>query len=313
MSQVTRCPACQTSFRVVADQLKIAQGWVRCGRCAEVFDASAQFVPEPAAGSPGPGVPSTVAEPPIPEEPEQQAIEAPSLQPALADQPSAGAAATQALPTAEIPANGGVAAATAPVVAPLEQAVPDTLRVPEADSAPEVSFVRDARRREFWQKPPIRFLLGTLAALLLGALALQWTVRQRHALAAMHPALMPVLHTLCGALGCDIRPLRRIASLAIESASFSKTAADSYRLGFVLKNNDAVPLEIPAMEVTLIDSREQALLRRVLTPAQFGAIAATLGARQELNSAVSLRVSAEAPTGAASLAVTGYRLLAFYP
>lgn len=313
MSRIACCPACQTSFRVVADQLKIAQGWVRCGRCAEVFDASAQFVPEPAAGSPGPGVASTTADAQTAEEPEQQAIEEPPVEPEIADQPSADGAATQALPTAEIPADGGDAAATAPLTAPFAMAAPDTPPVLEADTAPEVSFVRDARRGEFWQKPPIRFVLGTLAALLLGALALQWTVRQRHALAAMHPGLVPALQALCGALGCDIRPLRRIASLAIESASFSKTGADSYRLGFVLKNNDAVSLEIPAMEVTLIDSREQALLRRVLTPAQFGAIAATLGARQELNSAVSLRVSAEAPAGAASLAVAGYRLLAFYP
>ena len=30
-------------FKVVADQLKIAQGWVRCGQCGEVFDASGQL------------------------------------------------------------------------------------------------------------------------------------------------------------------------------------------------------------------------------------------------------------------------------
>ena len=43
MSLITRCPACGTMFKVVADQLKIAQGWVKCGHCAEVFDASAQL------------------------------------------------------------------------------------------------------------------------------------------------------------------------------------------------------------------------------------------------------------------------------
>jgi len=39
MSLITRCPACGTLFKVVADQLKISQGWVRCGQCNEVFDA----------------------------------------------------------------------------------------------------------------------------------------------------------------------------------------------------------------------------------------------------------------------------------
>jgi predicted Zn finger-like uncharacterized protein len=40
MSLITSCPACGTMFRVVADQLKISEGWVRCGHCSEVFDAS---------------------------------------------------------------------------------------------------------------------------------------------------------------------------------------------------------------------------------------------------------------------------------
>src|SRR5580765_5872930 len=40
MSLVTRCPACATAFKVVRDQLRISDGWVRCGRCSQVFDAT---------------------------------------------------------------------------------------------------------------------------------------------------------------------------------------------------------------------------------------------------------------------------------
>ena len=39
MSLATRCAACGTVFRVVQDQLKVSEGWVRCGRCSEVFNA----------------------------------------------------------------------------------------------------------------------------------------------------------------------------------------------------------------------------------------------------------------------------------
>jgi predicted Zn finger-like uncharacterized protein len=39
MSLATRCPICSTVFRVVQDQLKVSEGWVRCGRCAKVFNA----------------------------------------------------------------------------------------------------------------------------------------------------------------------------------------------------------------------------------------------------------------------------------
>ena len=39
MSLATRCPHCNTIFKVVQDQLKVSEGWVRCGRCTEVFNA----------------------------------------------------------------------------------------------------------------------------------------------------------------------------------------------------------------------------------------------------------------------------------
>lgn len=45
MRYITQCPQCQTHFRVVADQLKLSDGWVRCGQCAEVFDARSHIQP----------------------------------------------------------------------------------------------------------------------------------------------------------------------------------------------------------------------------------------------------------------------------
>ena len=37
--QVTRCPHCQTSFRIRTPQLEVANGLVRCGSCLQVFNA----------------------------------------------------------------------------------------------------------------------------------------------------------------------------------------------------------------------------------------------------------------------------------
>lgn len=45
MSLITSCPACATQFKAVPDQLRIADGWVRCGRCNEVFNASLRLCP----------------------------------------------------------------------------------------------------------------------------------------------------------------------------------------------------------------------------------------------------------------------------
>lgn len=44
----TRCPQCQTVFRITAAQLKARDGRVRCGRCQHVFGADQHLMPKPA-------------------------------------------------------------------------------------------------------------------------------------------------------------------------------------------------------------------------------------------------------------------------
>lgn len=52
----TECPYCQTLFRIRADQLRAAQGTVRCGQCQELFDALLTLRETPViAGMPEPG------------------------------------------------------------------------------------------------------------------------------------------------------------------------------------------------------------------------------------------------------------------
>jgi predicted Zn finger-like uncharacterized protein len=73
MSLVTRCTACGTLFKVVSDQLKISEGWVRCGQCAHVFDAQANLVTQMA---PVAATASTIT--PTPPEP-RPSVPAPQL------------------------------------------------------------------------------------------------------------------------------------------------------------------------------------------------------------------------------------------
>lgn len=45
-TQITRCPHCQTTFRIRLEQLATAKGAVRCGSCLQVFKAADHFVSE---------------------------------------------------------------------------------------------------------------------------------------------------------------------------------------------------------------------------------------------------------------------------
>jgi len=44
MSIITQCPQCATQFRATPQQLRASEGWVRCGQCDQVFDASMHAV-----------------------------------------------------------------------------------------------------------------------------------------------------------------------------------------------------------------------------------------------------------------------------
>lgn len=62
MNLYTRCPHCETTFRVTTQQLQASGGQVRCGQCKQVFDAFATLTAQAPqsvvaeAGSPAPPV-----------------------------------------------------------------------------------------------------------------------------------------------------------------------------------------------------------------------------------------------------------------
>ena len=329
MSLITRCPACTTMFKVVDDQLKAAQGWVRCGQCGDVFEAPLHLVQGEAGGL---GSPSSASRPtpvqdalvkacddrskPAHVEPLWQSFAQDAEEILINSQPEPPGRQD---PVFTANAYGSKLADTEPAVFPSNEPEVPLSPAEEPEATPEVAFVREARQNDFWKSPLVRALLGLMGLALLAALMLQWVARQKDVLAAQEPRLAPMLQALCRPLGCEVRPLRRIESLVIENASFSKTGPGAYRLSFVFRNTGEAALEIPALEVTLTDSQDQVLVRRVVMPAQFGATAITLAAHAELAGALSLKVSSSGAQGASSpaqagfLPVAGYRILAFYP
>lgn len=331
MSLITSCPTCGTMFRVVPDQLKISEGWVRCGHCSEVFDASKHLSdesvlvePELAQQATRPAdLPKRPAETPKPPE------EPPPPRPALrarggngeSSEPSDFFGEDSHAPLEASPLDAPFVFRPSEVLALRDSQLPEPGResqmLPEdfdRDSEPDealddVSFVRQARRRAFWKRPAMRRLLAVVGVLLAALLALQVAYQDRDRLALAQPALRPVLEGLCGLLHCTLGAPRQIESIVIESSGFNRLRNDTYRLSFTLRNTAAVPVATPAMELTVTDAQDQAVARRVLTPADLGAAgAAVLPATGEWSRSVGIALDA---TGAARVA--GYRLLAFYP
>lgn len=343
MSLITSCPACGTMFRVVPDQLKISEGWVRCGHCSEVFDATAHLSDESVLGPladaqstrSAPLEPTPDAQPialPLPPPPATPPPAAPIPTPtpaAAARKPWAADSRISAEPSDFYGEEGEDASLEpSPLDAPFvfrrsevslsqldpepgreSQVLPEELaRAQEEEDLADVSFVRQARRRLFWRRPLVRVFLALLVLVLAGLLVLQAAYHDRDRLALAQPALRPALARMCEVLGCTLGAPRQIESIVIESSGFNRLRNDTYRLSFTLRNTAPVPVAAPTLELTITDAQDQAVARRVLTLAELGAANAAIPPAGEWSRSAGIVLDI-----AGGPRVAGYRLLAFYP
>jgi len=282
-------------FRVVPDQLRISEGWVRCGQCEEIFDASLHLLPNQPVEAPIPPRQVDLTERPDESAPsdDTEFLES-TIPPQEAPDP-------WPLPLRE---------SEAPELAEDDLAEPEPEGEPEAELVePPVSFLKTENGHSFWGRTSVRWALGLLGLILLIGLALQVLVHERNRIVALEPSMKPWIQTLCDAMDCTLSPLRRIESIVIESSSFARVRGESHSLAFVLKNTSDIALAIPFMELTLTDAQDQVVTRRVFEPAELGATATVLLAGAEWSGAATLAVD----TGSQTERVAGYRLLAFYP
>lgn len=158
--------------------------------------------------------------------------------------------------------------------------------------------------------------IGSLLLLLLAAAQLTYTFRTD--LAVAQPALKPVLEAACARIGCTVPAPRRADLISIESSELNpdKARAPLLRLNALLRNGAAFAQDWPHLELTLTDTADRAVVRRVLAPTDYlpasrgdspssDAFPAQFAGRSE--QPVSLLVD-PTDTGAG-----GYRLYVFYP
>ncbi|MEG3001440.1 MAG: DUF3426 domain-containing protein, partial [Comamonas sp.] len=213
--------------------------------------------------------------------------------------------AAQKLAQAEPWSATGAASAAAPAF-PLAEPVDDEDPL-VLDSSLEPGFVRDARRKAWWQKPVVRVAMGAGVVVLPVALALQVALHERNALVAWQPSLRPALEFMCTALQCKLGPRQQIAAMVVSGSAFAKGERErSYQLSLSIQNRASTPVGMPAVELTLTDAQDQAIARKVIA-------AKELGAPLELKAGAEWSGAVPVTTDGLNLQVSGYRVLLFYP
>lgn len=269
MSMLTRCPSCATAFRVTPEQLQARHGQVRCGRCAMAFNAFDSLATLPAIG------PEAAPEPEYP----------------------AGTPATEAAAVPAIPAPPAEKRERLP--RPTYATSPEPL-VPQLDDY--AGILERPKRSRPW-------VLGSLLLLLIlsGQLAYQF----RTELATVLPGARQYLEMFCERLACTVPLPQQAEYLNIEASDLK---ADPQRPGVILlsatlRNNAPFVQGFPALELTLTDTQDQPMARRVFLPTDYLASKAASRPGIAPNRAVDLRMA----LGVTDLPATGYRLYLFYP
>lgn len=334
----TRCPDCGTIFRVTSEQLRLKAGKVRCGQCSRIFNAFDEFLPEGLT----PAEPAEAADPKLASEPLEQAIAeaspsedspAPASPPPEVVEPPVEPFAPSPLETATAAifpeAHDGSVAESEPEVetTALEAAIENPLETPEESTlaAREAGLVA---ARELSDTPGYnRWAAGTLAAgpggfagesprhavwpfvLVAVLLLLALTGQLLYYFRSEVVQRLPDAARLFELAAIDIPLPRNVDLVAIDTSDLqSDNGRGLFVLNATLHNRANYAQAWPALELTLTDTSDTVVSRRVMTAADYLPPAISPEAFPA-NGEVAVRLWIEAR----NIGAAGYRLYIFYP
>lgn len=205
--------------------------------------------------------------------------------------------------------------------APDDDIVAAPARDPLLDPPPALEPVRDPAvqriRRELYgeDQAPHRSALktalwsvGILLLVLLAAAQLAYLFRTELAIA--QPALKPLFEQACARLGCTLPAPRRADLISIESSELNPDTerAPLLRLNALLRNGATHAQDWPHLELSLTDTSDRPIVRRVLAPADY-----LPADRQGSEFAAASEQAVSVLVDPTDTNAGGYRLYVFYP
>ncbi|HET7262231.1 MAG TPA: zinc-ribbon and DUF3426 domain-containing protein [Casimicrobiaceae bacterium] len=315
-SQFTRCPGCATVYRVTAAQLALREGQVRCGHCRAVFDASAHRVD---LAPPAPSSAATEVDDELARgratvtlrdsralEPAPEAEREDAKPEEKTDEKAEEEAAEKADEKADEEAEENAEEEGREGRSTVGESTAAEPPLDVAELAAARAALRPRRRRS---RSGNTFYVFAILVLVAG-IVVQSAAFFRDDIVARMPRAANALDALCRTLECRTGPRRDAGALSIEGSDLQ---ADPGHRGLLvltatLRNRAGRPVAWPDLELTLTDSSDQAVVRRVLSPDEYvPAAARPTGLAGHSEQQVRLFVDASATRQA------GYRLYLFYP
>jgi predicted Zn finger-like uncharacterized protein len=361
MALAARCPNCRALFRVVADQLKLRGGLVRCGSCRQVFDAigSLSYVDDqtlareraeaPIGGAALPGRPAVAV--PVSAKPQRPREPAAPAKPSSPSPASATSAASP--PSPPSPARAVRPVETVRRVAERrgeirdELAVPTLIGIAEPQSDPETRASiesqlvaagyrnRPAAQPEEPEAPPAEeaepeaasFLptpdsareerLRRALTIACGPLALlaaiQFGLTLRNDALEAWPSLRPSLARACAVFGCTVGwPMHAELLTIVGSELAAIPGTNVIELDAAVRSRANFIMALPAIEVTLTDTQNRTIARKVFLPADYLASSGEPSSRIDEGLSPGSDLSLRLVFEARGLTAAGFVLYPFY-
>ena len=310
MNYITTCPACETQFLLNTDQLKAQRGKVQCGHCQQLFNAKNRLT-EVAENT---NIDAALSTDISIRDADDSTVENGASNNSSVDHIQAfnDTSDNYTSDTSDFSTNRITAFHTDENLrADDRETFNDQTEGSNSASAPTI--IQDLTTEPQFTKEPfnLKKLWISLLGLLLLILALLQTLYFfRTQIAAQYPQFKPYLLQACRALNCEIKLAQNLNLLTIDDSDMQESDdyEDVISFSSVLINNANYVQAYPNIELTLTDTQDQPVLRKLVTPKEYLTkniqVEAGMDARQELR--LNLVIDAS------ELTVAGYRVLLVY-
>ena len=293
----TRCPHCQTRFRVTPPQLELREGMVRCGACRESFNGREHLLHG--------------AE----DMPPEETLSTDDLEGRMTLVDFGSLRANQNQPTPPSNMQDELDALSKaisdlqskPWSAPEEAEL--STEAPPMMATPTPSFVEEARKRE-QSANTWKWVLWLGIPFLLVALLVQLGYFYRAEIAARSPQAGRYLRALCSRVGCQVRLPEHIDLISLESSQLQPVTdhPGQFTLTALIRNQADTVQAWPSLDLQLKTDVGQVLVRKVFIPLNYLRAAEVkkgfaTHAEQEIQ--ISFELSGESPGG--------FSVILFYP
>ncbi len=301
MNYITSCPACETQFLLTTAHLKAHRGKVQCGHCEHIFNAKNRL---------------TEVSDDIQSTAEYNASVESSRQYAttIAEDKHINEVldgVLGAVPNLEdLNTNNALFDGTSDpfvgdqthIVIEDNYSFEDEKPIAIDDLATNPKFKKEKVKLNIW--------LLLLSLLLISLAALQSIYFFRTKIAAEYPQFKPYLMQACATLQCNIALPNNLDLFTIDDSDMQESESYQNVIDFssLLINNANYAQAYPNIELTLTDTDDQPVIRRLIKPSEYlkanTDVAAGMASKDEVRVKLSINVT--------DLSVAGYRVLLAY-